>query len=306
MAEIQFRSLEDLQKYLQAQFNATEGNFDALKEIFGSSIDLSALTSKQDVNLKAEARIMEKLLQQEVERYYSLYVPRYMRDPSWKNDPRNKWPEGRTYRFMRSVRLSMPKTEDGKRIITVYFDHSLATHRSIFGGESGFVPILLNEGWKWSTGPRDWSWGYRESNRSTLRYSNKGYDWNTRSFYSHIGRKTGETREQFNSRRKSELKAQRNEIKYRRVRHDLTRAELDAGLDGPGYKKYKEKDHIWSKSRGDSFYHLAYYDPDAVNGRFIERAIQRYINARGKAVEGTIEIFKTMEWNGTRTVTQFF
>lgn len=85
--------------------------------------------------LKEAADLLYKLLHKQLQSYYNSYEPKVYQ---------------RTYGLLNSLRIS-PITHSGNQFsISVYFDKGSATHPSIFGGEEGFTPILLNEGWEWN------------------------------------------------------------------------------------------------------------------------------------------------------------
>lgn len=118
-------NLNDLARYIGSPHGTTQ--------VIKNSYEISKA-------LKEAADLLSKILQRKVQDYYDSYKPvEYQR----------------TYQFLNSIRISPVKHDGDKLHIEVYFDKNMATHPSIFGGESGFVPILLNEGWTWNkkTGP---------------------------------------------------------------------------------------------------------------------------------------------------------
>ena len=52
---------------------------------------------------------------------------------------------GRTYAFRNS--LEMPEIVNGH--IVIRFNGAMARHQSLFGGGYGYVPSLINYGWRW-------------------------------------------------------------------------------------------------------------------------------------------------------------
>lgn len=91
--------------------------------------------------LKTEANRLERFLRDEIENYLSSYKPKVYK---------------RTGDLLRSLRVSepFPYSISGSFAIKVYFESSLAYHPSLFGGRSGYVPILLDKGWHWSENKR--------------------------------------------------------------------------------------------------------------------------------------------------------
>lgn len=114
-----FNNINDLVKYVQSKQGAT-------------NLVLSNESIKK--SLKDAADMLYKIMHRQLESYYSSYTPIVYH---------------RTYNLLNSLRIS-PIKQTGKSLsISVYFDGDSATHPSLFGGEDGFVPILLNEGWQW-------------------------------------------------------------------------------------------------------------------------------------------------------------
>lgn len=115
-------------------------NFNSLSELakyIGSPAGQQTVFGQKDVRkaLREAAVLLEKIMHEELEAYYASYSPTVYE---------------RTYGLLNSLRIS-PITQVGNELyISVYFDRDAATHPSIFGGESGYVAQLLNEGWKWN------------------------------------------------------------------------------------------------------------------------------------------------------------
>lgn len=87
--------------------------------------------------LKPEAEILYACLCETVVMYYTMTQPSEYR---------------RTWKFLDSVRLDTDiGIENEGFTMRVYFDENASTHESIMGGKDGFVPILLNQGWSWSS-----------------------------------------------------------------------------------------------------------------------------------------------------------
>lgn len=92
------------------------------------------------VLLQKEANKLYACIYEEIQNYYLSYQPKV-------------WEEYRTYGLLNSLRIEPIKQFGNQLSIRIYFDESMATHPSIFGGESGFTPLLINYGWKWSNDP---------------------------------------------------------------------------------------------------------------------------------------------------------
>ncbi|MCI1763635.1 hypothetical protein [Heyndrickxia oleronia] len=117
-----FKNLNDLAKYLSSQKGT--------QAITGSNNMMIAL--------KEAADLLYKLLHKQLQAYYDSYTPV---DPGGYT---------RTFGLLNSLRIS-PITQNGNELsISVYFDQDSATHPSLFGGDAGFTPILINEGWEWN------------------------------------------------------------------------------------------------------------------------------------------------------------
>ena len=84
--------------------------------------------------LTSEARKLADAIQGRIDAYYASYEPKVY---------------DRTYNFQNNtLRISPVKTEGGKPTIHVYFDPDASTYNSIIpGGDSGFVPLLIDGGW---------------------------------------------------------------------------------------------------------------------------------------------------------------
>lgn len=82
-------------------------------------------------DLKKEAEKLKQFIQQEIDTYYRGYVPNtYAGTSDWKNS------------------LIINTTQDGQLMIT--FDEDLAFHKSLFGDDEAYVPILMDSGWHWN------------------------------------------------------------------------------------------------------------------------------------------------------------
>ncbi len=62
----------------------------------------------------------------------------------------------RTFGLMNSLRIERPKVEGGEISVRIYFDPEMSTHESLFGGDPGFTPVLINWGWEVKQGAH---WG---------------------------------------------------------------------------------------------------------------------------------------------------
>lgn len=83
-------------------------------------------------NIEKEAEKLKQCIQQEIDNYYSSYIPKvYPSNGDWRNS------------------LIVNTTSDGNIIIT--FAEDLAFHKSLFGDDEVYVPILMDSGWHWNT-----------------------------------------------------------------------------------------------------------------------------------------------------------
>ena len=139
---MQFNNLIDLTKHLN------------------SSAGLKTIMSQESVKnaLKQAADLLEESIQIYIDDFYLSYFPStYVR----------------TYNFENSLRIT-PVTSNGIiSSIAVYFDEDLATHPSLWGGEDGYLPFLLNDGWQWKD---DTTKIYRLSNYDGFHFLEKGID----------------------------------------------------------------------------------------------------------------------------------
>ncbi len=118
-----FKNLKELEKYINNQNNGTK---------------LNNFTGGQLVKiLEKEGNRLKDYLEDEIQNYYNSYSPTVYQ---------------RTYNFLNSVRITPVLQEGNQLTIKIYFDENMATHDSIFGGEDGYVPILLEYGWQWKNG----------------------------------------------------------------------------------------------------------------------------------------------------------
>lgn len=84
--------------------------------------------------LEEEGKRLYKLVKKYIDKYYSSYHPNVYE---------------RTYRFKQSLRISPVKLENNSLAVEVYFDDAYAYHPSVLGGKDGYVPLLINDGWRW-------------------------------------------------------------------------------------------------------------------------------------------------------------
>lgn len=113
----EFKNLSDLSKYVDKQ----QGNITVNK------VQLTQI-------LERELKRLEGYIKEEIQNYLNSYTPTvYERTGNW----------------MESVRIS-PVTQVGNYLqASIYFDNALANHPSLFGGEPGYVPWLMEVGWHW-------------------------------------------------------------------------------------------------------------------------------------------------------------
>lgn len=91
--------------------------------------------------LEEEAMRLQRCIENEIDAYYNSYTPH--------TNPNTGEPYyERTYRLKDSLTVDAVKQIGNSLSIRVYFNEN-ATHKSIFGGEDGFLPVLLTHDWKW-------------------------------------------------------------------------------------------------------------------------------------------------------------
>lgn len=115
------RSIEELSRY----FN---GNAES---ILGQKATME--------KLEAQATELEFLLKTAILGYYNSYTPvehGYVR----------------TYNLYNSVQVEPPQIDGNIIYMRVTFNELMANHPSLWGGEDGYVPMLIDTGWhiKWS------------------------------------------------------------------------------------------------------------------------------------------------------------
>lgn len=108
-----------------------------LKKIAVSKVKLkNGLTLKE--TLKREVDRLYDCIQKYIDEYYDSY------------EPNDEYGYQRTYRFQGSMYAQnfLDARIIGNRIeLSISFHDDLAYHPSIFGGNEGYVPLLINDGW---------------------------------------------------------------------------------------------------------------------------------------------------------------
>ena len=128
-----FKSLYDIEKYIQNN---------------AASIALTSGKPIGDV-MKSEAERLKKILVKHVGLHYTSWEP-------------NSYE--RTFGLINSIRLETLKQSNNELSIRIYFDPSEATHPSVVkGGEPGFTPILIDQGYKDKSHKTPHFQGYRGS-----------------------------------------------------------------------------------------------------------------------------------------------
>ncbi|MCM3274164.1 hypothetical protein [Paenibacillus elgii] len=83
--------------------------------------------------LQSEAERLQKYLIEEIDKHLMSYQPiEYHRTGAW----------------LESIRMSPVKRVGNEFIISITFDDQFAYHPSVIGGEDGYVPWLMEVGWK--------------------------------------------------------------------------------------------------------------------------------------------------------------
>ncbi len=107
-------------------------NMNELAKAVGASQDIPEMAGARNL-LRKEANRLLKLLQKYIDEYYASYQPKVYE---------------RTYFFKYSLRYEDVQQIGNTLSIVIFFDEGFSTHESILGGKDGFVPILLNDGYR--------------------------------------------------------------------------------------------------------------------------------------------------------------
>jgi hypothetical protein len=114
---VEIRNIKDLAKYL----NSPEGQSKLINQ---SNI-------KQALN--SEAQRLQTYLVEEINDHLNNFIPEYYH---------------RTGAWLESIRVNPVQQIGNAFIITITFDDEFAYHPSVAGGDDGYVPWLMEVGWK--------------------------------------------------------------------------------------------------------------------------------------------------------------
>ncbi|GHT18074.1 hypothetical protein AGMMS49573_10780 [Endomicrobiia bacterium] len=112
-------------------------NLDDVKKYIKQNINTIRLTNGETIEgiLKGEAKRLKAIITEHISWHYLSY--------------RNKEEyRRRTYGLINSLCVENMVKNGNEVSVRVYFDEKTATHPSLFGGESGFTPILIDQGWE--------------------------------------------------------------------------------------------------------------------------------------------------------------
>jgi hypothetical protein len=115
---------------------AIHRSLDDLSKHLGTSSGMKMLLNKDNIKiaLKQAGELLRESIQIYIDEFYDSYFPStYVR----------------TYNFENSLEISPVKSDGIVHSIGIYFNQDLATHPSLWGGEDGYLPFLLNDGWQW-------------------------------------------------------------------------------------------------------------------------------------------------------------
>lgn len=113
-----FRNMADLNRYLKTRAGDVK---------MSDGRDLKTVLADEAVRLKG-------LVRKHIWLWYQSYSPVEYE---------------RTHNLVNTVRIAPVKQNGDEISVRVYFDHDEATYPSVFpGGEEGFVPILIDQGWR--------------------------------------------------------------------------------------------------------------------------------------------------------------
>lgn len=152
-----FRSVKDLMKHFNGK---------SVSDLKGNQGAVGLEKSMTDT-LKREAELLASCIQDELDKYYNSYSPIVYRRRA-ERKPKHPYP------LRDGINVEPVQVESfkgGKMFsIAVNFKEENAHHPSIFNGEDGFVPNLLNYGWRWKkkSGP------YRLGHYEGAKFVEKG------------------------------------------------------------------------------------------------------------------------------------
>jgi len=123
---MKFKGIEDIRKYYQNHM--AKGNTAVFK-------DFKNYTPVTDTVLISAANDLRECIQRRIDEYYLSYEPKVY---------------NRTYGLKNALRAETAvRTENGRKVIGLYFQDHKSWGRSVFTGElNGYKPWLINDGWK--------------------------------------------------------------------------------------------------------------------------------------------------------------
>ena len=131
---MRFNNANEVAKYYQGLVDSGKG--DKLKADLGASGEGIPLVTAAELSAAADA--LKNYLVKYLERYYASYSPEVYE---------------RTGQLLDSVNIEMTES-DGKMQARVFFDSSMTTGASVFGGASGDKVALIDKGW--AVGADNW------------------------------------------------------------------------------------------------------------------------------------------------------
>ncbi|WP_010498386.1 hypothetical protein [Paenibacillus elgii] len=113
----------------------TFNNLADLNKFLSSAIGQQLLFNQDSIKraLQSEAERLQKYLIEEIDKHLMSYQPiEYERTGAW----------------LESIRVNPAKRVGNEFSISITFDDQFAYHTSAIGGEDGYVPWLMEVGWK--------------------------------------------------------------------------------------------------------------------------------------------------------------
>lgn len=120
--------------------------------------------------LEREANLLAQCIQEALDEYYASYEPKVYERREYRGHP-NPLRKGIKVNPVKVIYSGGSK----KYSVAINFAEDNAMHPSIFNGEPGFVPNLLNYGWSWKTRTGPYRLAYYEGSHFVEKGIEKYY-----------------------------------------------------------------------------------------------------------------------------------
>ena len=112
-------------------------NLDDIKKYIKKNVGTVKLTNGKNLNqiMQSEAKRLKDIITKHIGIHYASYS-------------NNEEVRSRTFGLINSLRVETIKQVGSLLSVKVYFDQDMATQPSVVGGEPGFTPILIDQGWE--------------------------------------------------------------------------------------------------------------------------------------------------------------